>query len=408
MGKLLDNRLLLLLVLIVFVFCKVPHLYYPYYWDESWPYMPAVKAMHDHGISLMPNAIDADLSRGHPLFFHALAAIWMKIFGASHFAMHSFALFISLLFLIAIYEAGYRLFNPRVAFLGLVMVATQEVFFVQSSFVLLEMLVACLAFLSLCFYIKDKYVFTAITLSMLFYTKESGLVLGFVIGIDALAGLFNKRNEWRMRLFRLASVAFPCLAILIFFLLQKYQRGWYIFPFYNDIIEHSWKAFWYKFRMACVHVAFYDNYKYFYFLVLMALSLIASVKNRKIIYTVVLIPGAIIYYFVDDMRTGRLLPPIPFFMVFVLSVFYFLYVFGGRKMFELEYQRRFIRISGLFILCFLCFSTMNYFTYRYLLAVIIPLLFLTAVFYDMLLARTYKALFYPLIAIYFIDQLFRF
>ena len=84
----------LLLVLLVFVIFKIPHLFYPYYWDESWPYAPAIREMLHHGISLMPDAVNPELSRGHPLFFHAIAALWMKIFGSSHFAMHSFSPFI--------------------------------------------------------------------------------------------------------------------------------------------------------------------------------------------------------------------------------------------------------------------------------------------------------------------------
>src|SRR5580704_9697985 len=105
MAEFLKKRWVLFLVLIVFAVCKLPHLHYAYYWDESWPYAVAIKTMYYHGISLMPNAIDPELSRGHPLFFHAIAALWMNIFGASHVSMHSFALLISLLLLVTLYEA---------------------------------------------------------------------------------------------------------------------------------------------------------------------------------------------------------------------------------------------------------------------------------------------------------------
>src|ERR1700733_5833249 len=108
------NRWVLLLVLILFIMIKIPYLLYAFYWDESWPYVPAIIAMHSHGASLLPNAIDPNLSRGHPLFFHALGALWIDVFGGSNKSMHSFALVISLLFLISIYEAGYRIYNKRV------------------------------------------------------------------------------------------------------------------------------------------------------------------------------------------------------------------------------------------------------------------------------------------------------
>jgi 4-amino-4-deoxy-L-arabinose transferase-like glycosyltransferase len=129
MANFLKRRWLLFAVLVVFILCKVPHLYYPFYWDESWPYATAVRTMYNHGISLMPGAIEGELSRGHPLFFHAAAATWMKVFGATHFSMHCFALFIAVCCLVAVYEAGLRLFNQRVALLALLLVATQAIFF---------------------------------------------------------------------------------------------------------------------------------------------------------------------------------------------------------------------------------------------------------------------------------------
>ena len=73
MGDFLKNRWVLIVVLVVLVMFKIPHILVPFYWDESWPYVPAIKEMYRNGISLLPGAIDPNLSRGHPLFlFSAL------------------------------------------------------------------------------------------------------------------------------------------------------------------------------------------------------------------------------------------------------------------------------------------------------------------------------------------------
>lgn len=397
MIEFLKRRWVLMVVLLVFIICKVPHLAYPYYWDESWPYMPAIKAMFNNGISLSPGAMEVGLSRGHPLLFHALAAGWMKLFGCSHIATHTFALFVSLVLLITLYEAGLSIFNKRVAIMATILVATQELFFVQSSFMLPEVLVALLAFTSLCFYIRDKYVLSALSLTALFFTKESGMVMGLVLGLDALVGAFNSGTPLRIRLSRLGAIAIPCILIGVFFLIQKQMRGWYVFPYHTEIMEHSWKAFWYKFRMACMRDVFYLNYKYYYFLLLAALAIGAAIKNKAWRYLVVLLPVVIIYYFVDDLRAGRLLPPIQFFLVFIGSVFYFLYIFGGATLFQYPAQRRLIRLAGLFILCFICFSTINFYTNRYLLAGIVPLIFILAAFYDALVTATFKPAYYGVV-----------
>ena len=115
------------MVLAVFVILKILHLSYPYYWDECWPYAAAIRQMYEHGVSLSPIAIDVELSHGHPLLFHCMVALWMHVFGHSHFAMHSFALLVSLLLLVAVYEAGYRLFNKNTATIALLLVVTQVI-----------------------------------------------------------------------------------------------------------------------------------------------------------------------------------------------------------------------------------------------------------------------------------------
>ena len=391
----LKHRWPLFLVLLVFIICKIPHLSYSYYWDESWPYAPAIREMYNHGISIMPTAVESELSRGHPLFFHAIAAMWMHIFGNSFIAMHSFALFISLLFLITIYEAGLKIFNKRVAVLALLLVASQELFFVQSSYVLMEILVAFLAFASLYFYVREKYLLTILTLSALFYTKESGLIMGAVLGLDAFFSLLSKEGFSRKNIFRVLSVAAPCLLIGIFFLIQKHIRGWYIFPFYSELIEHSWKAFWYKFRMSCVRYSFYENYKYLDMLLLLILSIVAAIKQKKAGYLILWLPGAIIYYYVDDLRAGRLLPSVPFFIVFVISLWCMLYTFRRIKLYENKEQQKFIELSTCFIFSFLCFSATNFLTYRYLLADIVPLLFFAAFIVTRFSDLSYKWIWYP-------------
>jgi 4-amino-4-deoxy-L-arabinose transferase-like glycosyltransferase len=394
----LKSRWVLLTVLCVFIVLKLPHLSYPYYWDESWPYATALRAMYTNGVSLLPNAMDADISRGHPLLFHVLAAGWMKVFGVSHVALHSFALLISVAFLVVIYEAGLSLFNDRVAIMALLLVASQEVFFIQSSFVLLEVLVALLCFLSLWCYATNKHLLVAIFLTLLFYTKESGLILGAILGLDALVQLFGKNTGLKEKIGRLLSVGVPCILIALFFLIQKYQRGWYIFPLHSDIIEGSWNAFWYKFRMCCVSDVFYNNLKFYYFLLLGVVATVAAIRSRKWVQLAIWLPIVIVFYYVDDMRAGRILPSIPFFIVFVLSWFWLLRVVSRADMFKTASQRRFIVLAGTFVICFLCFSAMNYYTCRYLLAVLVPVLFLFAVLLDAYISLSFEWVYYVFLA----------
>lgn len=365
-------------MLCVFVVLKLPHLSYPFYWDESWPYASAVRALATHGPSLMPNAIEADLSRGHPMLFHFFAALWVRLFGTSHVAMHTYPLLVSVLLLIAVYEIGLRLFGKKVGLMGVVLVALQEVVFVQSSLLLPEVQLALLGLLSLYLYATERYLYAGIALFMLFFTKESGVALGLVLGVDGVVSIFRRDRVWKMVAHKLLCVIAPTLLLGGFFLLNKHYHGWYIFPFHAQVIDHDWKHFWYKFRMGCMTDQFYTGYKYYYYLLLGVLAIAAYIKDRNWRYFGILIPILFGFYMLNDLRAGRILPSVPFFILFVISWGTALWMLAHRSMFPQPQQRRFIVLTGWFAVCFIAFSTMNYYTYRYMMVSIIPMLVVTA------------------------------
>ena len=63
---------IIILVLIIF---KSQVIALPYFGDEAFPYSIAVRTLLKSDLSLMPTAIPPELSRGHPLVFHFLAAL---------------------------------------------------------------------------------------------------------------------------------------------------------------------------------------------------------------------------------------------------------------------------------------------------------------------------------------------
>jgi hypothetical protein len=413
MTEYIKNRVELFVVLILFTMSKIPHLLFPFYWDESWPYVPAIREMYNHGISLLPTAIDPNLSRGHPLFFHAAGAAWMHIFGTSNKALHGFALFISLSFLVVIYEAGYRIFNRRVAFIALLLVVTQVAFYVQSSFVLFEVLIAFLSFLSIYLYVEKKYFFATLSLTALFLTKESGLIAGFVIGVDALIAFFRKDESFKRKLLKLMPVTVACLSIGLFFLIQKHTRGWYVFPLYSETVLHKWQDIWYRFRTCSIRTTFCLGYEHIIFFALLVYALIAAIKGpgiKVLTFTIIAIPVFLVYYLIDDDRSVMFVPVnigVTIFCIFIIAYIATLYTYGSR-VFNGLLQRKLILLMGFFVLCFILFSSVAYFIPRYLLASIIPALFLVAVFFDRLIRQSFSFLFYPLIAVIFITAFYSF
>jgi hypothetical protein len=122
------------------------------------------------------------------------------------------------------------------------------------------------------------------------------------------------------------------------------------------------------------------------------------VKQKNPRFLAIIPPAICIYYFVDDNRTAGLLPPVPFFIVFILSVILFVYQYSSRRMFAELYKRRLVVLTCAFVFCFLCFSAMNFFTPRYLLASIIPMFFISAAFFDVFITLTWKWTYYIILA----------
>lgn len=176
----------LLGVIAALIAFKLPHLSLPYFWDEAWVYAPAVLEMHKNGLSLLPDAIPPELSRGHPLLFHFLAAVWVKIFGTSFFAFHSFALAVSVSLLVAVYFFCKEFFSPMMGLLSAAMLAVQPLFIAQSSFLLPEVMMALWTVLTLYFYLKEKWMLFIVFASLMLLTKESGIVLLGTIGLWTL------------------------------------------------------------------------------------------------------------------------------------------------------------------------------------------------------------------------------
>ncbi len=393
-ASFLETRWVLLGVLLVFVCFKLPHLSYPFYCDEGWVYAPAVKSMAIHGPSLVPGSISSGYSRGHPLFFHFLCAIWIKCFGFSNVSLHSFPLFISVLCLVALYECCRNLFNARVATLALLLITTQVIFFVQASFVEMEVMVTLLACLSLYCYVNDRLLLTTIVLSVLFLTKESGLVFGTVIGTDAVVALFRRNETMRHRVFRLFAVTVSVVPVGIFFLWQKKIEGWYLLPLHSSLIQTGRDHLYFMFR-ECLKWTFQGGSagdSLLGFIIL--LSVVPGIRHRNIRYLFLCLP-AIIVTILTDKWIAEHTNGIAWIVLFVLffSAAFYAPLYFNRSM--SKQAQKFVVLLGCCFGLYLCFSSLSVLTFRYLLVEIVMLLIFLAVCIDIFIVAGASVL-YPI------------
>lgn len=397
MPELLKKRWPLLVILIVFIALKIPHLYYPHYWDESWPYASGVLHMYLNGPSLIPGAIDGHLSRGHPLMFHFLGALWCKVFGISHVSLHSFALTIAVLFLIAIYEAGLCCFGLRTAIVAVILVAFQQTFFVQSAFVLMEVLVAFLCFVSIFFYVRKKYFLTALSLTLLFYTKESGMVVGLVLGIDALFLLLRKEVSVKEKIYTIISLAIPVVLIGLFFVLQKMINGWYVLPLYSNGLEKEWMGYYNKTRESFKVLFRNDHRRYFFWFFAVMTGITGVIRKDK--RYLLIIPVASCLFLIASDKYHNIMPAkimLPLAAISVTAAVLLLIRKTGLN----KQQQRFIVLNFLFVVFFTVFTSANlFYIERYMQAALIPLLFISAVFVVRMADHIHKLAFLAVIAV---------
>jgi len=233
------HEIILIILLIGLLILKIPHLSLPYYGDEGFAFGPAVHLMFQNGPTMLPEGLDPEYSYGHPLLFHFLVASWMKIFGESIFVAKSFALTISVFFLISLFFIGRSVFNKDTGLLAVILLMSQPVFLAQASFVLPEILLAFFGIWTMYFFYTKKWLFFVAAGSLLVMTKESGLFLIFSLCIWNIIDIFIEKEEnysGRKFFLNFLVTLTPALVFGLFLIKQKLTYGWFFFPLrMNDL-----------------------------------------------------------------------------------------------------------------------------------------------------------------------------
>lgn len=271
---------LLLLLVIGLCLIKYEALSLPFFWDEAWSYLPAIRVMAEKGPSLIPGSIDAELYRGHPLLFYFLSSFWIKTFGYSLTIAHLFPLFISVVLLISVYFITYKWTNSYFAgFLATFLLFIQPIFLTQSTFLLSEIMLGLFFVWAFYFYFKKQTVGFAIALLAALSTKESGycLIPAFII-ILAIEWYFkNADNKLLLKYFSIVLVVFAIG--FTFFIIQKKMFGWYFFPLHTSMID--FKEFGNKMEGSLLTLFVKQGRNFIYLITFIAaIVLFGILKNR--------------------------------------------------------------------------------------------------------------------------------
>jgi len=230
------------LLLAAFFLLKLVNVFTPLFHDELGVYGRALFYMIDHGPSLLPGDIDPQLSRGHPLFFVFSVSAVTTLLGGSYWGARLFILAVSMGLLVATYELGKTLWSKKVGILAAFLLAFQPLFFAQSTLILPEVMLSLLGTLSLLFYLRKQYLWYFLVASCLVLTKETAVV---ILGGIALHLWYKNKFRIDFSLIGRGLLWMSPIACFIGFLfIQKYQNGWFFFPYHTELMSFSvWNVF---------------------------------------------------------------------------------------------------------------------------------------------------------------------
>lgn len=353
---------------------RIFYLDFAFYWDEAWVYAPALRVMSELGPSILPDAIPEFYSRGHPLLFHFLGGIWLKIFGTSYISFHSYALSISILFLFATYSALKEWSNEKVALISVILLSFNKTFFAEASTVQPEVMVALFTILSLKYFFSNKNALYVLSASLLILTKESGIILPMAIAIYHLANVLfiKKSNNYKEAAKQLIIILLPLLTFIIFLLTTYLYKGWFLFPEHTDMIV--WEARYAIDRIKELLKLICDADNRFWITGFMAIGILISNKNR-IESLLALIGGILgIYLFVYESKNAQFIELLG--LILLVVSLYSIYKLYIKEV--INHQHNILLLLVLFTVMYMLFTVMNFYTVRYLIT-IFPFIYFFAV-----------------------------
>lgn len=218
----------------------------PYIWDELGVYSRAAIYLYEHKLSLLPNAIPDELSRGHPILAPFYFALWFKIFGCYPLVAHIAAACLNIAAFVFVYLILKIYLHSWTAAAAAFMIFLQPFILAQSTLVLPEIPLFFATAAATYFFISNKFWLTSLFLVIALQIKESALILPFAFYLTHLVICKRVKQKPKIQLFML-----PVLSFLLFILIQKLQRGYYFYPLHTSLLAfdgYTIEQRWHEFR----------------------------------------------------------------------------------------------------------------------------------------------------------------
>ncbi len=322
------NRWTIILVLfIAFTAFKWQDVALPYFWDEMAGYMSGVVYMDDHGISLLPSAVPADLSYGHPLLMHATMACVAELFGNTPTVMHCTTLLFTFLLALGVYFLALQLgLRPMAAVFAYTIFLFQPIVIAQSTQVLLEVFLALHTVYAILFYLRKQYVLSAVFTVFAVLTKETGLVLAIAL-MGAVIVEFIKERNFKEFTIKFLLFDMPFLVFAAFLIIQEATYGWYLNPTNVGKTNPELQSMIQKLWDYPLEFGFKDQGRIAFTLVVIVAGIVAIRKPQKSWFTLtpativisLFLSGFVLFSCIADAHERYMLSLFPFISILFAS-----------------------------------------------------------------------------------------
>lgn len=331
---------ILILVIALITIFKLSYFNLPFYWDEAWSYAMAIFDMAEKRPTLIPGHANEWFTRGHPLLYYFLASMWLKIFGANVISAHIFSFILSIFAIFTSFYVFKNLTgNINISLLIVLSIVVQAIFLAQCTMLLPEIFLMTIGILTLYFYYNNKLLWYAILGSLLVLIKETGLVFILFIVFDRV--FFRKimyidsSESNRQFLKDIVLLVMPLLPFSLFIIIQKINSGYFLFPEHTSMIVKDLKTIYNNFKSFAYQLLFYQGRNLWTVVFILLMPIIIIKKHFKqdelymILSVILFILVYILFCSINFFTTRYLLAVLPwYFYIVIISI----YKSFGKKM----------------------------------------------------------------------------
>jgi hypothetical protein len=202
------------------LFVRAGPLSLPYFWDEADVYVAGARWLADHDMDPTPGHFPDDWSRGHPPLLYVLASIAFRLFGPGPVVGHALMIPFAWLGLVATYGLARERHGRAVAVAATAMLGTTPLYLTMGAFLLPEMPL------------------TALTVAALWALHRKNLLAAALLGVVMVwieqwrTGTLRERASLR----DLGLATLPLWALVGFFVWQRVNAGYYVFPHHQGLL----------------------------------------------------------------------------------------------------------------------------------------------------------------------------